>query len=271
MDRLRDWLRSLDAGEGIALAAVVLGTCFVLWFTVVSFWSAIVGSLQPEMTEAVNPAHYDLVAQRSMSAAAWWMVMITGLSVAVGAAGLYLIARTLQEAKRSADAAENAVAATLQIGKQQVRAYLNIDEALAKLDNHHVLFSVDADLRNSGQSPAQEVSGSARLRFVEFFTYPDGEVGQVILASVNTTFRAPAVGAGQTVKLRLTFTVFGITPPVSDIFYDYNSRAVEVHVVTKYSDVFDGRHSNTVMLGSIISSIDDFKKGMGMRVSSPEA
>jgi hypothetical protein len=270
MNQVKDWIRSLNAGEWIALVVIVVGAFLVGLLTTVNTWSAIVDSLQPEITGADDAAHYDLVAQRSMSAAAWWMVMITGLSVGVGAAGLYLILRTLQEAKRSADAAENAVATTLRIGKQQVRAYLNVEDAVAKLESHHIMFTVDADLRNSGQSPAQEVGGKADLRFVEFFTYPDGEIGTEVLASLHTTFRTPAVGAGQTVKLRLTFAVLGMKPPIGRIFNGYNSRAVEVHVVTEYNDVFDDRHITAAMLGSIASSVDDFSNGMGMRVSSPE-
>lgn len=263
------WLRSLDAGERIASTVVVFCVVLVVWLALGNLWSTVVSSLQPEMTDA-GPTHYDLVAQRSMSAAAWWMVMITGVSVAVGTVGLYLIARTLQEAKRSADAAEMAVQATLRIGKQQVRAYLNVEDAVAKLGSYDLLFTVDADLRNSGQSPAQNVAGTARLRFVEFFTHPDGEVGDKTLVALDTNFSAPAVGAGQTVKLRLTFTVLNMKPSVSQIFNGHNSRAVEIHLVTGYDDVFEDRHSIAAMLGSIATSTDDFRRGMGMRVSSPE-
>lgn len=268
MKRIWSWLRSLDAGERIASSVVVICVALVVWLAVGNLWSTIVSSLQPEMTDA-GPTHYDLIAQRSMNAAAWWMVMITGVSVVVGTAGLYLIARTLQEAKRSADAAEMAVQTTLKIGKQQVRAYLNIEDAEAKLGSYDLLFTVDADLRNSGQSPAQNVAGTARLRFIEFLTYPDGELNEDTLVVLDTKFTAPAVGAGQTVKLRLTFTVLNMKPSVSQIFDGHLSRAVQIHLVTEYDDVFEDRHSIAAMLGSMASSTDDFRRGMGMRVSSP--
>ena len=162
MKKFWGWLCRLDAGEGIALAVLSAGLLIVGWETISGIWSAVVGSLQPEMVK-VKGTDYDLIAQRSMSAAAWWMVIITGISALVGSLGLYLIARTLQEAKRSADAAEKAVKASQKavktarkMGEAQVRAYVMVANA--------ELYWVGGDewelkvqVVNSGQTPAFKV------------------------------------------------------------------------------------------------------------------
>lgn len=174
MKKLWRWLRTLDAGEWIALV-VFLGACaFVLALVAANIWSVVVGSLQPEMAK-VKGTDYDLIAQRSMSAAAWWMVIITGTSAVVGAAGLYLIYRTLKEAKRSADAAvasvrysekaaasaeisaksaQKALKSTEAMGERQVRAYAILSSAKIRIERRTLRPFMTITVTNSGQTPA---------------------------------------------------------------------------------------------------------------------
>jgi len=121
-------------------------------------WSATVEPLGASPQEAL-----DLAAQRSMASAAWFMVVITGASAIVGGAGLYLIFRTLKEAKRSADAADKAVEASLaaiettrEMGHAQVRAYVSISGCwLSRSENGQL--TLKFVFRNSGQTPALNV------------------------------------------------------------------------------------------------------------------
>ncbi|GAB5426962.1 MAG: hypothetical protein Devi2KO_04210 [Devosia indica] len=216
------------------------------------------------------PDSHDLAAQMSMAAAAWWMVGITGTSTAVGGIGLYLIARTLQEAKRSADAGEEAVKATERIGKRQVRAYLNIEKAKAKLDSSYIWIAVDAELHNSGQSPANNVRGTAAIRFTELYTYPDGEVATDTLLTLHTNFQSPAVGAGQTVELRLTFPVIDTKPPLREIFDGFSNRAIEIDVSTAYVDVFGDQDTSNCVMRRMISTLDQLREGGDLRISAPD-
>lgn len=145
-------LRALNAGEWVALTVLLVGMLVAGWGAVTGIWSTIVGSLQPEMVK-VKRVDYDLIAQRSMSAAAWWMVIITCVSALVGGLGLYLIARTLIEAKRSADAAEK----TITMAQSAARAYLLVDFAkLTFKDDYNAILRYQVS--NSGQTPARNIS-----------------------------------------------------------------------------------------------------------------
>jgi len=118
--------------------------------------TALVGIPRAEHPPIIGPASLeflDLIAQRSMSDAAWWMVIITVVSALVGGLGLYLIARTLQEAKRSADAAEK----TILMAQSAARAYLLVDFAKVWFDASGGVF-VEYQVSNSGQTPARNVA-----------------------------------------------------------------------------------------------------------------
>jgi hypothetical protein len=111
----------------------------------------------------------DLALQQSMTTSSWWMVTITTIASAVGGASLYLIALTLREAKRSADAADKAVNVALasnlaarDIGQAQVRAYAVIASANLRTESDQALF-VEFQFKNSGQTPARSVVTTATL------------------------------------------------------------------------------------------------------------
>lgn len=264
-----NYLRTFNAGDWIALSVWVAGLVFTGCGLVSNLWAVAVGSLQPEILK-IETVDEDLFAQRSMAAAAWWMVALTGLSLVVGAFTLYLIFRTLQEAKRSADAAHGAVEATMLIGKRQVRAYLDIENATATVDRQQFIFSVDASLGNSGQSPARSVNGTAVLRFVEFYSLPEGDMGTDILAELSTSFTTSAVSAGKKVDMFLTFGLFFLKPPLSEIFDGFAQRAVKVDIRFEYTDVFDDTSTTQRMLGSFITTLDKINEGIPLRVSSNE-
>ncbi|WP_206018372.1 hypothetical protein [Roseovarius nitratireducens] len=110
----------------------------------------------------------DLNAQEQMAKWAKWMTLVTIGGVIATVVGLFLIYRTLQytrkaaddtgkmlvEAKRSAEAAEEAVAATRDIGEKQVRAYLHIKDVSVFVSRGLERgLGVEITVANAGQSP----------------------------------------------------------------------------------------------------------------------
>lgn len=153
MKKLWPSVREFNAGDWIAAIVVGILSIWVLWHTAGNLWNNAVFSLQPPLPMMGDLTRTDVIAQRSMSAAAWWMVVVTCVSALVGGLGLYLIARTLVEAKRSADAAERTIA----MAQRAARAYLLVDFAkLIFRDNYNAV--VQYQVSNSGQTPARNVS-----------------------------------------------------------------------------------------------------------------
>lgn len=156
------WWRARKIANAAAWHLLMLGAGVLLGVILVAFlpgmpWSATVEPIGATAAEAL-----DLSAQRSMASAAWFMVIISAASSSVGAAGLYLIARTLREAKRSADAADLAVKASLgavqsakEIGQAQVRAYVSISGCWLDATDEPV--ELRYIFQNSGQTPASNI------------------------------------------------------------------------------------------------------------------
>src|SRR5690606_35748793 len=103
-----------------------------------------------------------LAAETSAAAAAWWSVAISAGSTVVGAAGLWLIYRTLIETQRSANAAHLAVQATAagtavteKIGRAQTRAYISIQAVRFRFGPADLYFEIE--FSNEGQSPGRNV------------------------------------------------------------------------------------------------------------------
>lgn len=198
----------------------------------------------------------DLGAQRSMAAAAWWMVVISGGAAIVGGASLYLIARTLLEARRSASAAEAAVAqaeATLLetrvLGRAQSRAYL----ALAKMQfsaEAEDQFFVEWTIHNAGQSPARQLS--IQLEFDYFVRRASGWEAE----SNETLVRfLPDLPAGlSSTDEEFIFLVLPMEARPS-----YGER-IEVHGVLKYWDVFGQGQEDPFAFRATYQDGDDWKE-----------
>jgi hypothetical protein len=113
-----------------------------------------------------NREKRDLEAQEGMARWAEWMFYATAATVALTLAALFAIIRTLHhtrraadytkdmlvEANRSAAAAEDAVAATRDVGEKQVRAYLHVKSVAFVISGDG--FGAKLLLANAGQSPA---------------------------------------------------------------------------------------------------------------------
>lgn len=236
MKKLWGWLRTLNAGEWIAMVVLFGGSAFVLWLVAANTWSAVVGSLQPEIVK-FKGTEYDLIAQRSMSAAAWWMVIVTGIATLIGGVSLGLIALTLREARRSADAAidavdasRQAVVATREVGQAQVRAYLIVKSASLTYESNGNV-TIRYTLYNSGQTPARRVE----LR-MDFWIDIYEKRKAVGITSRKGTQSHSDVPAGEAREGK--FDLKGYLPPENrDSFVELESRAVAV-LTPVFDDVF---------------------------------
>lgn len=111
---------------------------------------------------AETTAEKQLAAETSAAAAAWWAVGVSAGSTVVGAAGLWLIYRTLLATQRSANAAHLAVQATAagtavteKLGRAQTRAYISIQSVRFSFGPADIYFEIE--FSNEGQSPGRNV------------------------------------------------------------------------------------------------------------------
>ena len=238
MKKIWAWLRTLDAGDWIALLVALGSSAFAVALVAANTWSAVVGSLQPEMIK-FKGTDYDLIAQRSMSAAAWWMVACTIVSVLVSTLAVVLVSLNLREArlvtkeaKRSADMAERSVsasrdgvAATMEAGKAQMRAYLMVANAVLSKDGSHQC-NLLVDFKNAGQTPALRV-GMRVLIWTD-----DAEAETLILEEWEPTFDL-APGAEDT----LTFSSERLAQKLHHLNWGERLN-VSLKIEIQYEDVF---------------------------------
>ncbi|MCW2308155.1 hypothetical protein [Rhodobium gokarnense] len=99
------------------------------------------------------------------SYAQWTMAVFGILATAVSALAVWLVNNTLAETRKATRAAEEAVAATREMGEAQVRAYLTTDGGRIRSGavKGHLAFKIEITLKNSGQSPAFGIRVSARI------------------------------------------------------------------------------------------------------------
>lgn len=117
----------------------------------------------------------DLYAQLQMARWAFWMTVAAGTSVVLIAVGLVLIGRTmrririaaeyagatLDEAKQTTKAAEDAVAETRRIGEAQTRAYLTVKNVTFDFSPQTIgppIARLSFTCHNTGNSPARNVA-----------------------------------------------------------------------------------------------------------------
>ncbi|MEO3389151.1 hypothetical protein [Mesorhizobium sp. CAU 1741] len=195
--------------------------------------------------------------------AQWAMAVFSVAATVLTAVGVVLIWRTLvytrraaeaaaatvEEAKNATTAAKDAVAETRRIGEAQVRAYLGIEACTLERGTGDD-FLLKIAVKNSGQSPARDVTISAQVS-VTVRRGPDAQslqqrwrcksdVGH--LASVERSlFRNrthfPFISAGTAVTMkRLLTTADGLTFAVSDA--QITEADFTFTVDLNFSDVF---------------------------------
>ncbi len=121
----------------------------------------------------------DNSAKRSANAEEWgsiWalgMLIVAAIETAITGLGVYLVYRTLREAKRSADearraadAAENALMHSKQSSESELRAWLDIDTTLTEfaINGQSINFGVDIKITNIGKTPSPHTWISVDIR-----------------------------------------------------------------------------------------------------------
>ena len=231
MKRRPKFIRMMRAADAVAWEMILFGVGVLAGVMLVVMvpgmpWSSSVRS---------DVASLDLEAQRSMAAAAWFMVVLSGTGTALGIASIWLLRlnliearRVTAEAARSAAAAEEAVRATNRaaaetatISRTQVRAYI---VAMTP----QIEFTPEGTTRasclayNAGQSPAFAVSSRVRLAVWH-------EDKRVYSKQSNFT-HLPAVRSNDGVQ---TASEFDYYPP-----HDVDKLDVLVEFIFEFVDVF---------------------------------
>jgi len=111
----------------------------------------------PKLSREQERAESNLSAQQSMASSAYWMILVSVVTVVVTAIGVVFVWQTLMETRR--------------IGEAQVRAYvhaLNPEFQWGKPDSGATFGNADVFLHwtNKGQSPALELGGTLAVEFL---------------------------------------------------------------------------------------------------------
>ncbi len=137
-------------------------------------------ALRECVIEAVETAQHqsesrqDLYAQQDMSKWAFWMMIVSGLTLFVTGLGIVWIRDTLTETRRAVRAADDAVTVTREIGETQTRAYVHVESAEVRWLNSLGQFAgtsrqdvmcIITTIRNTGSTPARwhEIEGIVQV------------------------------------------------------------------------------------------------------------
>jgi hypothetical protein len=195
-----------------------------------------------EATRESQRSEYDLSAQEAMAEWAFWMLVTSSISFIIGAIGIWFVALTLMEARKTTRAAF----ATLHANRAWV-LYDNIDfiPANGKMKGVEMkqALIIRIWLRNTGLSPATNVYGMADLQQVgegesvpifEFKRLPDltGIVGQDKPVSLSATLYDEMLERFMSRQCR-TFVYVGIA--YFDVFEPTKERMTEVCAELTYN------------------------------------
>lgn len=184
----------------------------------------------------------DLLAQRDMASAAWWMVCLTAITLLVGAASLVFVAANLVEARkvtveaaRSATAAEKAVTEGREIGVAQTRAYLAVEAVTA-----HGARSIEIDFRvaNAGQTPARDIQLYARMEIEDGREDDDADA---VFSRLNLTTVAD-LASNATRVVSLTWTTTDLEESRVPEVLQAGAATLWVYGQISYRDIFTQHH-----------------------------
>jgi hypothetical protein len=125
------------------------------------------GNIAPPMDDQAKAAREerraddDLKAQQEMANWTFWMLVVAGLQLGFGIGGIWLVYQTLKatrdavrEAEEATKAANASVAIAADSADRQLRAYVDVDEALLRWNGGKNMEFV-LICRNTGQTPAK--------------------------------------------------------------------------------------------------------------------
>jgi hypothetical protein len=273
-----NWWRIRKVANAATWQLMMVGLGVLGGVALVAFLPGMPWSTTIQPVGAATKDALDLAAQRSMASAAWFMVVVTCASSLVSGAGLYLIARTLGEAKRSADAAVESViqakattaaaelsaayaAGTIEVtremGKKQFRAYMAVTNVAVlpaedTLDGHY--FDLSWILFNAGQSPARRlkltITVEAQVLADGAWTTHDSEVVTRFMADLP---------ANQGLDDQRAFAL-DIGDALIDGFDEHKGRFL-VHGQVNYGDVFGDWWSESFRFSKRFTDEEDWTEG----------
>ena len=109
---------------------------------------------ETKAAEDARRDEYDLSAQQDMGDSAAWMVWVSVASVAVTAAGAFLVWLSLRQTRQ-------AITSDREIGEAQVRAYMSTVSVKAAVKGSMIY--VDSEIDNSGNSPSARNSRQSHV------------------------------------------------------------------------------------------------------------
>lgn len=143
-----------------------------------------------------------LNAQRSSSFAAWSSFWLGVFQAALGTIGAVVVYRTLIETRRAALAADRSASHAISSSEQQLRAYVNVDEAQVKLIGD--VAEIRIVYRNGGQTPAHNLRIWANVKLFWCENPAEDDFDEM------AAHPGVAVIGGQSPPLLLSLTVTGL-------------------------------------------------------------
>jgi hypothetical protein len=209
-----------------------------------------------QRVEAKLPVQ-DNSSKRSADAAvmaAWCallMVIVALADTAITGLGVWLIRRTLDEARKSADearrqanAAETALAQTKTATENDLRAWLDVDVTLdsCRRTRESTHFTFDIKLTNIGKTPALAVATSQKIRLARSIVSNGGELPELEKHPSPMASMMPGKEVPQ--KFGLRFSNREIEDKIASHGSDPSSIMVVVDVVIYYRTCFDAPNAD---------------------------
>lgn len=206
-----------------------------------------------------NRAEHDLKAQQEMARWALLMLFVTTVGVIYIAQTLGATQLTLKEARAATKAAQDAVAATTETGRAQVRAYLSVRGGkfrVSERDEIRKKNEIDGyfTVINVGNSPARGALFTPKLRLS---AYTDD--GGMISHDASPVFNATAyeISSGADQEIRVWWE--GIPDQFVELF-KVNDILMNVDISAGYNDVFDVWIKETFKVSGKVGR-EDWRKG----------
>ena len=119
-------------------------------------------SISSDPADSTDQIARTVAAQESMSAFAFWMLVVSTFTMAVTASGTYAIFRQIRFGQKALEQAKEANRQGLENSQRQLRAYLSIsyDPNFGKYSSFHFI------VHNSGQTPAKNVFYHVQILYI---------------------------------------------------------------------------------------------------------
>lgn len=242
--------------DGLGILLVGLTAVLAMVFAFAVHW---VPGAVPTTCDSACLDRGDLVAQNSMTAAAWGMLAVTVFSALVGVVTILFLALTLRETRQATTVAR-------EIGEKQARAYLNITGCTVVGTRIREIADAKLTIRNTGSSPARSLHLQATIRAVAL--HFEGETQNIVeteLLRLETTTPVHSVSGGEEATATAQFVS---QDSLTDVVTRRRSTLVHVILNLRYETVFGEEDVETAVFRGVIASDHTLDAGVELRKSS---